>query len=144
MMMKPNPKTPNMVIMMMVVVVMRMMIIIMMLVKRSLLINDSLNGSELIHVARNGDRALLIESVLFLGFLEELHEERVVDVDNRNNEPLSLFLSLSNHHGQTPLWDIFHDHFFVLLIIMMMMMMMEMNVRNMKVEIHVLLLIVFF
>ncbi|PON71994.1 hypothetical protein PanWU01x14_068360 [Parasponia andersonii] len=143
MMMKPNPKTPNIVIMMMmvvvVVVVVRMMIIMLMLVKRSLLINDSLNGSELIHVARNGDRALLIESVLFLGFLEKLHEERVVDVDNRNNEPLSLFLSLSNHHGQTPLWDIFHDHFFVLL-----MMMMEMNVRNVKVEVHVLLLIVFF
>lgn len=133
MMMKPNPKTPNMVMMMMVVVV-----IMIMMVKRILLINDSLNGSELVHVARNGYGAFLIKSILFLSFLEELHEERVVDVDNRNNEPLSLLLGFSNHHSQTPLWDVF-GHFFIILL-MIMIVVMKMNVRNMEVEIHMMMI----
>ena len=90
--------------MVMVVVVMVMMM--MMAVDRSLPIDHALNGAKLLHMARNSDQTFVIESVLLLRLLQQLHEERVVDVDHRNNKPL-LVLPLAHHHSHTAFRNIF-------------------------------------
>ncbi|KAL5538336.1 hypothetical protein UlMin_024264 [Ulmus minor] len=112
--------------MMMMVIVMVMMVVLMGI----LLINDFLNGPKLLHEARNSDGALLIKSILFLSFFEKLHEERMVDVDNRNHKPL-LFFALSNQDCQTPLWDVLELFMIFLLVVVM-----EMDVRKMDMEVQ--------
>lgn len=79
-------------------------------------------------MARDGYRPLLIKSVLFLGFLQQLHEEWMVDVDHRDNEPL-LLLPLPHQDRQTPLGDVFQ---FLLLVLVVV----KMKMRNMDVEVQ--------
>ncbi|WRX16910.1 hypothetical protein QQP08_009397 [Theobroma cacao] len=97
-----HPKTPDVVVVVMVVVMVMMLVLF--------FIDHALNIAELLHVARDGDGALLIESVLFLGFLQKLHEERVVDIDHWDHKPL-LLLPLTYQDCQTPLWNIFQKKF---------------------------------
>jgi len=66
-------------------------------------INQAPNVSEFLNMARDGYGSLLVETVLFLCLLEKLHEERVVDVDDRHHEPLLLF-PLTNFDRHAPFW----------------------------------------
>lgn len=99
-----------------------------------LFINHALNGAELLHLARDGDGAVVIESVLLLRFLQEVHEERVVDVDDRDHKPLTLLLTLTDQDRQTTLGDVFQLLRIRLLVVAVVMMK---QVRNMDVEIQV-------
>jgi len=75
---------------------------VMIMVKERLFaVDDASNVPELLHVTRDGYGSFLIEAVLFLCFLEKLHEERVVEVHHRHHEPL-LVVSLTHLYGQTP------------------------------------------
>ena len=78
-----------------------------------------MNVPELLHMARDADGALLIETVLLLGFLQELNEERVVEVNHRHHEPLLLF-SQTNLDRQTPLRNVSDSHLLVLVVVVMM------------------------
>lgn len=100
-----------------------------------LFINNALDGAKLLHLARDGDGALVIESVLLLRFLQEVHEERVVDVDDRDHKPLTLLLTLTDQDRQTTLGDVFQLLGIRLLVVAVVMMMKQ--VRNMDVEIQV-------
>ena len=62
--MKSNPKAQNMVVLVVIVVV----------VEWLLFINHALDGAKLLNVARDGDGTLLVKSILFLSFLQQLHE----------------------------------------------------------------------
>lgn len=110
-----NPKTPNMVMMMMMI----MMV--------TIFIDHPLNITKLLDMARNGNRSFLIEPVLILGYLQQLHKQRVVNINHRNHEPLLLF-TLTYHDSQTPFRDIFQ--------VLLLMMMEAMKVWYMKVKIH--------
>lgn len=121
--------------MVMVVVVMVMMMM-MMAVERSLPIDHALNGAKLLHVARNSDRTFVIESVLFLGLLQQLHEERVVDVDHWNHKPL-LILLLANHHRHTPFRDVFQ-----LLAVLVVVVMEKVGEVEVEVEVEVQVVVV--
>lgn len=110
------------------------MIVVVMVMNGILFVNHALNGTKLLHVARNGNGALLVESIFFLGSLQEVHEEWVVDVDHRDHKPL-LLLSLSHHDRQTPLWDVFQ---FLLLMIVAM----KVKVWNMKMKIQMVVVVV--
>lgn len=116
--------------MVMMVVVMVMMVVVVEM-WWILLINDALDGAELLHVARDCDGALVIKSVLFLRLLQELHEERMVDVDDRDDKPLTLLLPLTDQDRQTPLGDVFQ------LLLRLLLMVVKMKVRDMDVEIQV-------
>lgn len=100
-----------------------------------LFINHALNGAELLHLARDGDGAVVIESVLLLRFLQEVHEERVVDVDDRDHKPLTLLLTLTDQDRQTTLGDVFQLLRIRLILVVAVVMMKQ--VRNMDVEIQV-------
>lgn len=84
---------------------MMMVVVVLVVDRRLLLINQTLNGAELLDLAGNDDRTVVIETVLLLGFLQQLQEERVVDVNHRNHKPL-LLLALAHHHRHTPFWDV--------------------------------------
>lgn len=94
------------------------MVMVVVVVWRILLINDALDGAKLFNVAWNGDGTLVIKSILFLSFLQKMHEKWMVDVHHRYHKSLTLFLSLSHHHCQTPLWNIVF-HFFLLMAVKM-------------------------
>lgn len=83
--MKSSSKAPN------------MMLVVMM--NRLVTTNDALDGPKLLHVARKSDGAGVIEPVLLLGFLQQLHEEWMVDVNHRNHEFL-LLLTFMTHHDR--------------------------------------------
>lgn len=84
-------------------------------------------------MTRNGDWAFLIKAILFLGFLQQLHEEWVVDVDHRDHKPLWL-LALAHHDRQTALWNVFG-----LLVVLDMVMK---KVGKVKVKIEVVVFVV--
>lgn len=55
-----------------------------------LLINHTPDMTELLNMARDIDRTFLIEPVLLLRFVQQLREQRVVHITNRNNKALLL------------------------------------------------------
>lgn len=67
-----------------------------------LLIHDALYAPELCHVAWDGNQTLLLETVLLLGFFEQLHEQRMIEINQRHHEPL-LLLALPHHDRQKTL-----------------------------------------
>nr|AFK34550.1 unknown [Lotus japonicus] len=73
----------------------------MMMMKALVPINQALNVSEFLNMARDGDGSFLIESILFLCLLQKLHEQRMVQVHHRNHKPLFLF-ALSHLDRHTP------------------------------------------
>lgn len=107
-----------------------MMVVVVMVV----FIDHPLNIAKLLDMARDGDGAFMIETILFLRFLQELHEQGVGDIDERDHKPL-LLLALTHQDRQAPLWDIFE------VLVLMMVEPVKMKVRHMKVEAHVLLLV---
>lgn len=72
-----------------------------------LLLDHALNIAKLLDMTRNGDRSLLVKSILFLSFFQQVHEEWMIYINHRNHKPL-LLLALPYHDGKTPFRDIFH------------------------------------
>lgn len=81
------------------------------------LINHPLNMLKFVNMARDGDCALVLKPVLFLGLLEKLQEERVVEVNHRHYEPLLLFSFSSDLDCQTPLRHVLHRHSLIILLV---------------------------
>lgn len=69
------------------------------------LINHVLDGSKLLHMTRDGDCTLLFKTIFFFSLLQQLHEEWMIEIDNRNHKSL-LFFTLSYFYSQTALWHI--------------------------------------
>lgn len=122
--MKSNPEAPNMVVLLVVV-------------DWLLLVNNALDGAKLLDVARYGDGSLLVKAKLFLSFLQQLHEERVVDVNHRDHKPLLLF-TLTHHDCQTPLWDVFQLFLVVMVVVVVVMdlVVVKVKVWHMDMEIQ--------
>lgn len=78
---------------------------VVMVMKGSFPINQALNVPKFLHVARNCDGTLLIESIFLFRFLQKLDEQRVIKVYHRHYKSL-LFFPLPNSYCQTPLWYI--------------------------------------
>lgn len=112
-------KTPSMMVVVMV----------MMMVVGVFLVDDALDGAELLHVAGDGDGAFLIKAILVFSLLEKLHEERVVDVYHRDHKPL-LLLSLTHQYCKTAFWDV-----------LQILLLLKMDVRKMNVEINQMVLL---
>ncbi|CAH9140843.1 unnamed protein product [Cuscuta epithymum] len=74
---------------------------VVMVVVRRLLIDQSLDLAKLLHVAGDVDRAVVVEPVLLLRLLQQLPEQRVVEVVDGDDEAL-LLLRLPHHDRQTP------------------------------------------
>ncbi|KAF7146875.1 hypothetical protein RHSIM_Rhsim03G0213600 [Rhododendron simsii] len=72
-------------------------------------VNHALDMAELLDVARNVNGTLVIKPILFLGFLQQLNKEWVVDVYDRDYNPL-LLLPLPHHNSQTALRNVLHHH----------------------------------
>ncbi|RWW13155.1 hypothetical protein GW17_00023147 [Ensete ventricosum] len=64
-------------------------------------VDDALDVEEVVDVARDGDGSRVVEAVLLLGRPEQGHEERVVEVPHRHQEPL-LLLPLASHPYRHP------------------------------------------
>ncbi|KAK8516103.1 hypothetical protein V6N12_013512 [Hibiscus sabdariffa] len=79
--------------------------VVVVMVVAVVLVDQALNMAKLVHMARDGEGAVMVEAVLFLGLLQELLEEWVGHVHHRDHKPL-LFFSLTNHDGQPSLWNI--------------------------------------
>lgn len=60
------------------------------------MVNNALKSAKVVDRAGDGDGSFLIEAILVLGLLQELDEERMVDINDRNHEPLLL---LANKNG---------------------------------------------
>lgn len=103
------------------------MVVVVVVVVRLVLVNHALNLAELLHVARDGNGAFLIKPIFFLSLLQQLHEEWMVDVYNRDNNPL-LLLPLTHHNSQATLRNISHHHHILL-------MMVEVKVGKVQVKI---------
>lgn len=85
-------------------------------------INQALDVPKLLDMARDGNGSFLIKTVLFLSFLQQLHEQRVIEVYHRHHKPLRFLSLLSHLYRQAPFWHISHHHLLLLLFMMMMMM----------------------
>lgn len=96
-------------------------------------VNHTLNMTKFLNVTRNIERALVIKSVLFLGFFQQLHEQRMVDVNHRYDEPL-LLLSLTHHNRQAPFWYVPQ--------IFLPMVVVKMDVRNVYMKIEMWLVLI--
>lgn len=90
-----SPEAPTMVV----------VVILVMMVKRVFSVDHALDVSKLLDMAGNGDCPLLLKPVFLFGFLQQLHEERVIEVYHWDYESL-LLLALPHLDGQTPLWNI--------------------------------------
>lgn len=85
--------------------------------------------AELLHVARDIDRTIMIKSVNFLCFLQQLHEQRMINVDHRHDNSLWLLPFAADHNRKAALGDVSQRFFFPMMISMMMTLMMEMEVE---------------
>lgn len=88
-------------------------------------INHALYVPKVLHMTRDGYSAFLIEPVFFFSFLQQLHEQRVVEVHHRNYKSL-LLLSLAHLDRQTPFGYISG----LLLVVPMVLIMMMMHMRQ--------------
>lgn len=66
-------------------------------------INQASDVTKVLHVAGDGDGALLIKPILLLSLLKKPHEEWVVEVEHRHHEPLPILLRLAHPYRQAPL-----------------------------------------
>lgn len=64
-------------------------------------VDDALDAAEVLDVAREGDGAGVVETVLLLGRAEQRQEQRMVQVPHRHHEPL-LLLPLAPHPDRHP------------------------------------------
>ena len=68
--------------------------------------NHSLNIPKFLNMARNCYGSFLIKPIFFFSFFQQLHEQRMIEVNHRNHKSL-LFLALAHFDCQTALWHIF-------------------------------------
>lgn len=64
--------------------------VMMILVKRIFPINQTPYISKLLYVTRDRNGTLLVEPVLFFSFFQQLHEQRMIEVNDRHHESLLL------------------------------------------------------
>jgi len=113
----------------MVVVVAVMLVVVVM--EGLFPINHALDVPKLLHVARDGDGTFLIETVLLLRLLQQLHEQRVLKVHHRHHKSL-LLLSVRPHlYRQTPLRHVSNQVHLILLLLCRSMMM---KMRQMQMK----------
>lgn len=91
------------------------MMVVVVVMMRIFAINQALDGAKLLHVARDGEGTFLIEPIFFFSLLQQVHEERVIEIDDRDHKPL-LLLSLTHQHSQAAFGDVLRIH--VLLLVM--------------------------
>lgn len=74
-------------------------------VNGAVVVNDALKSAEVVDGAGDGDgtRVLVVEAILVLGVLQELKEERMVDINERDDEALLL---LADENGETALGSV--------------------------------------
>ncbi|CAJ1974454.1 unnamed protein product [Sphenostylis stenocarpa] len=109
----------------------------MVMVETVLPVDDALDGAKVFHVAWNGDGAFLLEPVFLFSFFQQLHEQWMVHVHNRDHKPLLLF-PLPHQDRQTPFWDVLQ----VLLLLVLVVVKVEM--RNVQVKAHVVMMVMVF
>lgn len=107
------------------------------MVERFVPINQALDGAKVLHVARNGYGAFLIEAILLFSFFEQLHEQWVVHVHHRDHKPL-LLLSLPYQDRQTPFWNVLQ----ILLLLLLLVMVKVLKVRNVQMKTHEMMVVV--
>lgn len=107
-----------------------MMVVVVRVVEGLLPINHALDVPKLLHVARDGDGALLIKAILLLSLLQELNEEWVIAVNHRHHKSLLLF-TLAHLDCQAPFWNISDPLFLPTMMTMVMMV----KVRQVQMEI---------
>lgn len=73
------------------------------MMNEAIMMNNALKCTEIINRARNWDRTFLIEAIFIFSVLQELHEQRMIDINDRNHEPL---LFLANKNSQTALGSV--------------------------------------
>ena len=71
-----------------------------------LAVDNPLNVSKLLNFTRNGDRTLVMKSIFFFSLLQQLHEQRVVQVDQWHHKSLVFLWCLPYFHCQAPSWDL--------------------------------------
>ena len=54
----------------------------------SLLVDNFLNMLKLINTARNRNRTIMLESILFFSFFQEIQEQRMAQEHQRNNKSM--------------------------------------------------------
>lgn len=116
----------------------------MMVELRVFLINYTLDMTKLLNVTGNINRTIMIETVLFLGFLQQLHKQRMIDIDHRYDESL-LLLALTNHNRQTTLGYIpilFLPATASITLLMVMMMEVEMEIDQIQIQMVVVVVVV--
>lgn len=111
--------------------------VVMAMVEGFVLINQALNRAEVLHVARNGDGAFLVEPVFLFSFFQQLHEQWVVHVHHRDHKPL-LLLPLPYQDGQTPFWNVLQ----ILLLLLLLVMVKVLKVRNVQMKTHEMMVVV--
>lgn len=104
----------------------------MVMVEAVLPVDDALDGAEVLDVARDGDGAFLLEPVFIFSFFQQLHEQWVVHVHDRNHKPL-LLLPLPYQDRQTPFRHVLR----VLLLLVV-----KVEVRNVQVKAYVVMMMV--
>lgn len=109
-----------------------MVVVVVRVVEGLLPVNHALDVPKLLHVARDGDGALLIKAILFLSLLQELNEQWVIEVNHRHHKSLLLF-TLAHLDCQAPFWNISDPLF--LPTMMTMVMMVKVKVRQVQMEI---------
>jgi len=110
------------------------MVVVVVVVEACLSVDDALDGAEVLDVARDGDGAFLVEPVFVFSFLEQLHEQWVVHVHDRDHKPL-LLLPLPHQHRETPFWN-------VLQVLLLLVVVVEVEVWNVQVKAHVVMMVV--
>ena len=113
------------------------MVVVLTMVERFVPINQALDGAKVLHVARNGYGAFLIEAILLFSFFEQLHEQWVVHVHHRDHKPL-LLLSLPYQDRQTPFWNVLQ----ILLLLMLVVVVKVLKVRNVQMKTHEMMVVV--
>lgn len=89
-----------------------------------IVMNYALESTEVVDRARDGDRSFLVEAILVFGLLQEPSEQRMVNINDRNHEPLLL---LADENCQTPLGSLH---------LVPMMMVVKVRQMNMEMEIQ--------
>ena len=97
-----NLSNPEAVVVVVVVVVVAVVVVV-----GLLLVNHALDIAKLLHMAWDGYGSFLLKPILLFCLLQQLHEQRMIDVNDGDDKPL-LLLPLTHQNCKTPLWDVPH------------------------------------
>lgn len=111
------------------------MVVVVVVVVEIFLVDHALDVLEVLDVAGDGDGSFVIEAVLRLSLLEQLHKQRVVHVRHRYHEPFLLLLPLHPYpYRNTP----FRDHHLIMMlmvvVVVVVVVVMEMEIRHVQME----------